>query len=267
MMVRITHGLFVLIQTHKHISLVICLKRFKDSSLIPKLSKHVLARKFDMSPVTFSRLLQECIELGYIVEDPKVYRIIKFSKIVYPVLKANKLFLGKHEILRSDDLNFKSILNQLQTLLVIDNVIKRQEHKIKQKHLINLFFEATEGTDKKQKELWFSLPFKQRISITRKALKNRGILKCEDYKGEVITSCRSVANILGICHDRANDILNQKHIFIRDILVKWVYGFGDEFKQLVQQTYKRSFQYGVVYKDGTRMIKVCFGSEIRMNCF
>lgn len=215
-------------QNYKIFSFIIALKRYKRNSFVLNTPKYILAKKLNISVNTYSKYLQEAIELGWISKESNGYRIIKFREIVIDQYSELELFFDKHRILASKSLDFKEIEQQINELLIIDNIIKPQQRKINQKSLIELFERfSNNGTDKKVKDEWYELPYKTRLRIVQ-AYKKKCVQdqknNSQQYRKDVITSVRHASKKLSISKYKASKVMNGARNFDRTILSSWVKG-------------------------------------------
>jgi len=239
------------------------MKRYKRSSLVHKKAKYILAKEFGMNPNTFSRLLSECVESGYIVEEEKCYRIISFRQILSGVFTGSGIYFGRHEILQQPSRDYKKILTEITELLVVDNVIKQQQKQIDKKYLSALFWRMSEGTDKKASSEWFSLPYRTRSRVRRQCLKN-GVRKDRQSNQAVVSSARHTAQKIGVSTVKANKILNNAGKFSREIKVKWVFGANSARFDHLRGLYPSARIVPVL---SLNMLKVCLGSELALSMY
>lgn len=248
-------------QDQKLLVLLIILKRYRNNSVILKTAKYKLAAKFSMSPVTFNKYLDECIRLGYIIDRGDRYQIIQFKELVVSFAKNTGTFFGKHQILCSKNLSFKSTLAELQRYLVIDNIINPQENQLKRKktdiELIN-FANRTVKSD--------SFLCKHELKRLKKLHKEGKLSACaakkvvSSYTGVVITSARHTAKKLKVSVQKANSILNSgESLYSRNILVKWVKGVSFFKIESLRIQYPDATIIPLLNYD---VIKICFGSSL-----
>lgn len=197
----------------KEFSLIVALKRKRKNSKILKKAKYKLAADYNLHPTTFCKLLQQCISEGWIEEIGEYYHIKKFSFIVKDFCEKSDLRFHFHEILgpdhknRHQNIDVKSITEEVLSKLLLDNVMAPQEYIISLK----------KGLSSKNSRT---------VKRSMMKLKKLGFYSCADdvEKGiqeSVVTSDRHTAKRMKITRYRARKVLNAGLSATREIKSDW----------------------------------------------
>lgn len=221
---------------YKVLSLIIAIKRKNSNSKLLYKAKYKLAKDFNLAPQTFCKLLKSAIEYGWVTEDDNGYQAKKFHKIILDFNYISGYSFWNHNILKSKDYNFKTILNQVEQLLVVDNVINPQLTIINRK------------TD---------LSKNKRFPTVRCAEKDGKIAI-----GSVRTSARHTSNKLGISSSKANKILNKSLFYTRK---QHIMRFYQSKKEDVEKYQKKFPRATVWFSQKQNKVIAHHGSTISLN--
>lgn len=250
--------------------LIIALKRYKINSSVRKMPKYLLCKQFGLSVNTFSKYLKEAISLGFIEVDGDYYRVAPFKRVVSEIFSETGLYFSSHQILHKKSTNFYQIKEEIESLLVLDNIISRQEKAMRNKKRIRIdgIIKGRRTVKMEMEETLSSLlrdhvvPKKHYVvsenrahnlqKYNQRAERSRNI-------DRVVTSARHTSKILGVSIQKANRILSQKSAFKRSIEVKWVNGCSHATYDNLALLYPNA---SIIPCPKIGMMKVCFGSSL-----
>lgn len=246
---------------HKKIAFLIAIKRFKRNSVLLKGPAYKISSLFGLSPQTFKKYVREMVQDGYLVESPLYYTAIPFSKAVQLFAKETGLYVGQHTLLKGEH-NFKKILLQLQEALIVDNVIKRQEFKIKQKKEFLYLLNVANGTVKRD------TPLSRKQYSTLKKISKGAAYRAQLQKSlnnetinVVISSCRHISRTIGVSPSKASDLLAKSTRISRRIHTLWFDGLSEQLVDSLREKYPKALIYPLF---SLGKVKVSFGSELRL---
>lgn len=222
-------------------------------------AKYKLAQRFGIHPTTFIKYLNICLENGYIRFDEvnNCYVATKFDSIIKDYFDNTGNYFSKHKILKSKDLNFKNILIQIEKHIVYDNVIARQEFKIKtngEKVKAIKFLSQTENKSFRG----YSKGFLNKILKNGlHCVENKELLS--NYSDTIRTSARSASKQTGFSVCKSNKLLNNLDQYTRKIDSYWINGIS--FFKLEELRIKHPQAIIIPFVKYDK-IKVCQGSII-----
>lgn len=252
---------------YNQIIFIIALKRYKKNSVIYKKPKYILCKQFNLSVNTFSKYLTEAINNGFIIEEKDCYKIIKFKKIVKQLLKGSNVCFNNHKMIKkSKSTDFKQIQNEFEQLLIVDNIIDRQQKKIDKKaKFVNdtqnyRFHNLKFGTGNTSKE---ELSMIHRDKTLPKRVRKKDVLEKSDFlfNNQIMSSARNVSKKLGMSVSKANKILNRKNFFLRKPTFFWLNGCNLAIYEYAINMYPEAT---VIPCSKINRIKVHFGSELNL---
>lgn len=239
----------------KILAFVIAFKRYKKNSVVFKEAKYKIASKFNLHPTTFSNYLSQAIEKGYIVECENSYSVVKFRDILSSFYCETKLYFSHYSILKSNTIDFKQILRDVEDKVVFDNSIRKQSYVLNKKKVIVTTVWLKGQTDIKAK-------------ISKNVLKRCSTYKSvEDavaqlnYNSNIITSARNISSNLSFSVSKSNKILNRMTSIKRHINVLWFKGCNSFLFESLKAKYPKAVIIPCVKFN---KIKVCFGSSIEI---
>lgn len=252
---------------YNKIIFIIALKRYKKNSVIHKKPKYILCKQFNLSVNTFSKYLSEAIDQGFIIEEKDCYKIIKFKTILKKLLKGSNVCFNNHQIIKkSNSTDFNEIKDEFEQLLIIDNIINRQQKKIDKKtKFVNdtqnyRFHNLKFGTGNTSKE---ELSMIHRDKTLPKRVRKKDVLEKSDFlfNDKIITSARNTSKKIGVSPSKANKILNRKNFFLRKPTFFWLNGCNLAVYEYAINMYPEAT---VIPCSKINRIKVHFGSELNL---
>ncbi len=242
---------------NKILCFVICIKRYKVNSVLLKSAKYKMAQRFNIHPTTFIKYLDFCIENNIIRFDEKKnqYTVIKFNTIIKEYFESTGNYFSKHEILKSKDINFKNILIEVEKHIVYDNVIARQEHKIKTNGRKVRAIKFLSQTGKNSLRGYSNRYLKSILKKGLNCVENKETLK--NYSETIRTSARNTAKQTGFSVSKSNKLLNNLNQYTRKIDSFWVNGVSFFKIEELRVKYPQATIIPFIKHD---KIKVCQGS-------
>lgn len=241
----------------KILAFVVAFKRYRKNSVIFKEAKYKIAQRFNLHPTTFNNYLSLAIKLGYIQEN-NAYKVIPFRDIVKDFKYKTDLIFWKHKILQSKEISFKRILIEIENIITFDNVIRRQQFRIKQKGKRIEAINYLKQTDKKSCP---KLSYKYLKDIMKKGLNcvaNNELI--EKYSPTIRTSARNVSKHTSFSVSKSNKILNRStNLYKREIVSKWFIGVSFFKLEELKVKYPKAT---IIPFTKHNKIKVCDGSMI-----
>jgi len=243
----------------KLLSFVVCIKRYKVNSVLSSQAKYKLAQRFNIHPTTFIKYLNICIENGYIRFDAKnnCYVAIKFDSIIKDYFENTGNYFSKHKILQSKDLNFKNILSQIESHIIYDNVIARQEFRIKTNGRKVSAIKQLSQTGKNSFKGYSKSFLKGILKNGLNCVENKELLK--NYSPTIRTSARSTAKQTGFSVCKSNKLLNNLDQYTRKIDSFWINGIS--FFKIEELRIKYPHATIIPFMKHDK-IKVCQGSVL-----
>lgn len=243
----------------KLLSFIISIKRYKKNSILLKGAVSEMAKKLEIHPETFKKYLKLSLERKYIVDKGNRYLVVSLPEILRDFSLNTSLVFMQHEILKNrSKISLKSVLQEVQGFLVIDNIINQQEYAIKKKKEKIEVYNLLKRTDKSY--------FQPRdVALIKKNIKKADYRCAENienhlnYKANNITSARHVSGKLGISVMSANKLLHNIPNHKRKIVVKWIHGATMLNFELARIAYPKATVIPMLYYN---KIKVCFGSNM-----
>lgn len=249
-------------QRYKILSLVVSLKRYKKNSVIPNIPAYIIAKQLNIHPSTYKSLINQAIEMGVVQSKGDYLVVINFVKAFKIIFQDYDFFFKKRQILRQSGTDFKQIYSQILQFAVEDNIIAPQQKHIQNKQYFNILerIASSKGTDKRALNEWRAISPRKKASIVKHY--RQCIQNGKQFSQDVVTSCRHTAETIGVSKYLANKTLNKNDLFSREIVVKWVKGIS--FVKIEQL--KIAFPSATIIPCvKSNMIKVCFGSSLKLN--
>lgn len=243
----------------KILAFVVAFKRYRKNSVVFKEAKYKIAQRFNLHPTTFINYLNKAKELGYIIESDN-YKVIPFRDIVRDFKYKTDLIFWKHKILQSKEISFKRILIEIENIITYDNVIKRQEFKIKQKGKRISAINYLKQTDKKSCSEFSYKYLKGIMKNGLKCVANNELIK--NYSPTIRTSARNVSKHTSFSVSKSNKILNRStKLYNRKIISKWFVGVSFFKLEELKVNYPNAT---IIPFTKHNKIKVCEGSLINI---